>query len=128
MSRTAPPGGQPPPTSAATPAGEVDLVALAAEICRRYDAEFPDERDRYGEAGMAWCRHDNQHLLAWAIADVHSEHVDLLTQVAWLARVLAARDFPLDRLARDLEIAAGVVDDAAVAARLLEAAASVGAS
>jgi hypothetical protein len=127
VTRTSPPSGHPPPATAETPAGDVDLAALAREICARYDAEFPDERDRYGPAGMEWCRHDNQHLLNWAIADVHHGHVDLLDQVAWLARVLAARDFPLARLARNLEIGAGVVGDAAVAARLREAAASVSA-
>ena len=127
MSRPLPPSGQPPPRGAHTPAGEVDLEALAGEICRRYDAEFPDERERYGEAGMAWCLHDNQHLLNWAIADVHHGHIDLLEQVAWLARVLAARDFPLERLARNLQIGAEVVDDKAVAGRLRDAAASVSA-
>ena len=107
--RTAPPAGAAPPERATTPAGEVDLAALADEVCRRYDLEFPDERQRYGPAGQAWCRHDNQHLLNWAIADVHHGLVDLLEQAGWLARVLAARDFPLERLARDLEICADVV-------------------
>jgi hypothetical protein len=112
-----------------TPGGELDLVALAAEVCDRYRAEYPDERERYGDAGMAWCRHDNQHLLNWAVADVHAGHVSLLDQVAWLARVLEARDFPLDRLARNLEIDAEVVaervGDAALADRLRDAAAFV---
>ena len=52
--------------------------------------------------------HDNQHLLNWAALDVAGAVV-LDEQVAWLARVLAARDFPVDRLARDLELAAAVV-------------------
>ena len=34
---------------------------------------------------------------------------DFSSQVAWLARVLEAREFPLERLARNLEIAAEVV-------------------
>jgi len=37
----------------------VDLVARAEEACVAYDAEFPDERQRYGPAEMEWCRHDN---------------------------------------------------------------------
>ncbi|MBD0330138.1 MAG: cobalamin B12-binding domain-containing protein [Thermoleophilia bacterium] len=47
--------------------------------------------------------------------------------MTWLARVLAARDFPLERLARDLELAADVVAErlprraAALAPRLEEA-------
>jgi hypothetical protein len=52
--------------------------------------------------------------------------------VQWLARVLPARDFPVDRLARDLEVAAEIVVSGAlgyvskpVAARLLQAAKTV---
>jgi hypothetical protein len=107
MTRPAPPSGSPPPTHALTAGGEaVDLVAIAAEICVRYRAQFPDERRRYGPAGDAWCRHDNQYLLAWAIQDVRDGTVDLVEQACWLASVLHARDFPVDRLAWDLELAA----------------------
>jgi hypothetical protein len=105
---------------------EVDLEALAREVCERYRAEYPDEEGRYGEAGVAWCRHDNQHLVNWAVLDTR-EYVKLDEQVAWLAKVLEAREFPLDRLARDLDIAAAVVGErvaggAAVAAALTRAA------
>jgi len=86
----------------------LDLRALAQEVCRRYQAEYPDEEERYGDAGRAWCVHDNQYLLHWALLDVEGT-TSLDRQVAWLARVLAARDFPLDRLARDLELCADVV-------------------
>ncbi len=105
-----PPSGMAPPTEAVL-AGEhvpVPLVPLAQEICRRYRDEFPDEQGRYGDAGVAWCVHDNQHILNWAIG-ARNGRVDLERELAWLARVLEARDFPLDRLARDLEIAADVV-------------------
>jgi len=107
--RPAPPSGQPPPVRAELADGTaVDLAALAAEICDRYRAEYPDEEERYGEAGMLWCRHDNQHLLNWAV--LHTlEYVSMDEQVAWLAKVLEAREFPLDRLARDLDVAAEVV-------------------
>jgi hypothetical protein len=53
--------------------------------------------------------HDNQHVLNWA-AGAAEGVVDLERELAWLARVLEARDFPLDRLARNLEIGAGVVE------------------
>ena len=36
---------------------------------------------------------------------------DLEERLAWLARVLEAREFPLPRLARNLELAAAVVRD-----------------
>jgi hypothetical protein len=108
--RLDPPSGQPPPTDARLGSdGEpLDLAALAREICRRYRDEFPDERERYGDAGNAWCVHDNQHLLNWAAGSVNG-YVDLEREVGWLARVLEARDFPVDRLARNLDIAADVV-------------------
>lgn len=70
------------------------------------------------------------YLLAWAFAAPRGE-VRFEDQVLWLARVLASRDFPLDRLAHDLRIAAGVVLDedvaeaTAVAAQLREGAAAV---
>ena len=87
---------------------QLDLVALADEICRRYREEFPDEQGRYGDAGKAWCRHDNQHILNWAVLTLRYS-TNFENQLAWLARVLEVRDFPLDRLARNLDIAAEVV-------------------
>ena len=107
--RTEAPGGEPPPASVTTDAGQpIELRPLAEEICRRYQLEFPDEQERYGDTGMAWCLHDNQYLLSWG-AEAADGYLDMLQQVAWLASVLEARGFPLDRLARDLEIAADVV-------------------
>jgi hypothetical protein len=104
-----PPSGDTPPTSAKLPGGgTLDLSALAQEICRRYRTEFPDEVERYGDTGHAWCVHDNQYLLEWgamAVTDV----LDMHAEVAWLASVLEARGFPVERLARDLEIGADVV-------------------
>jgi hypothetical protein len=107
--RPAPPSGQPPPRAAELADGTaLDLEALAAEVCARYRAEYPDEEERYGPAGELWCRHDNQHLLNWAALHTR-RYVVLDEQVAWLAKVLEAREFPLDRLARDLDIGAEVV-------------------
>ena len=94
-----------------------DLIAPAREICRRYRVEFPDEDGRYGDAGMAWCVHDNRHILNWAAMDVEYG-LGIERQLEWLADVLRNRDFPIERLVRDLEIAAEVVEDAAVAERL----------
>ncbi len=103
------PSGEPPPRRASLPDGsDIDLAALAAEVCARYRGEFPDEEERYGAAGHLWCLHDNQHLLNWAVLDGEG-CVDLDKQVAWLAKVLEAREFPLERLARDLDIAATIV-------------------
>ena len=124
---TQPPSGQPPPTVAELDGVELDLVALATEICRRYREEFPDEEGRYGAAGVAWCVHDNQHILNWAVGAANG-YVDLEKELAWLARVLEARDFPLDRLARNLQIAAEVArpDSVTVAERLADGASFLG--
>jgi hypothetical protein len=106
--RLEPPGGEAPPTSAWVGEAELDLAVLAREICRRYRQEFPDERERYGDAGLAWCVHDTQYLLHWGAEDVDGV-LELRREVGWLARVLEARDFPAGRLARNLEIAAEVI-------------------
>ena len=125
--RLAPPSGAEPPDLVVLPdGGEVDVRVLAQEVCRRYRAEFPDEEQRYGSAGHAWCVHDNRHVLQWALLDP-SGLVVLPDQVAWLAQVLGARDFPLDRLRRNLELCAEVVEEtrapwAADVARRLRAA------
>lgn len=108
--RLAPPSGMPPPATAMSPLGkELDLGALAQDTCSAYDAEFPDERERYGPAGMQWCVHDNQHLFNWAALSVTGD-IAFLKQIEWLARVLEARDFPLDRLARSLELCAETIE------------------
>ena len=101
----------PPPADARLPGGEaIDLIPLAREICRRYHEEYPDEEARNGDVGVAWCEHDNRHILRWAAIGLDLEDPDYLDrQVRWLAEVLEARDFPLERLVRNLEIAAEVV-------------------
>jgi hypothetical protein len=127
-----PPGGQSPPTSVSIGGGAtINLKLLAQEICRRYQLEFPDEKGRYGNVGNDWCVHDNQHLLHWGAESVDG-FVDMHQEVAWLARVLEARNFPLARLARDLDLAADVtaerveaVSGKELSAVLLEAAAFV---
>jgi hypothetical protein len=104
-------GDEPPRVSSPLAGGEsLDLVALATAICERYRQEYPDEQERYADAGIAWCVHDNQHLLNWATESVNGE-LDINQEVAWLATVLEARDFPVDRLARDLDIGADIVLD-----------------
>jgi hypothetical protein len=107
--QVAPPSGMPPPETVTGPHGaELDLVAIARDTCAVYDAEFPDERERYGPAGPDWCRHDCQHLLNWAVLSL-TEALDFEAQLAWLARVLEMRDFPISRLARCLEMLAQAV-------------------
>jgi len=130
VKRVEPPSGEAPPVTARLAGEPVDLLALARETCRRYREEFPDEAGRYGEAGAEWCVHDNQHILNWAVL-ARAGDVDLEREIGWLARVLDAREFPLDRLVRDLEIAADVVrerlgaEGAALAGALAAAARSV---
>ena len=106
MKRTAMPSGAAPPEEA----GGLDLRTMAERVTDRYGEEFPDEDERYEPAvWRAWCRHDTQYLLQWAVLDVE-ETTSLDRQVTWLAGVLEARGFPLDRLARTLELAADEAD------------------
>jgi hypothetical protein len=131
-SQLRPPSGESPPTTVSIgEGGRFQLKPLAKEICRRYQVEFPDEQGRYGDAGKAWCVHDNQYLLHWA-AESLDGFVDLHREVDWLAGVLESRNFPLARLARNLELAADVAGErvaggagAALSAVLVEAAAFV---
>jgi hypothetical protein len=127
-----PPSGAPPPERAQIDGRRFDLREIAADVARRYFEEFPDETERYGPAGEDWCRHDNQWVLRWAIDDAAGDDGNLSRQVAWLARVLNARDFPLERLVRSLQIVAEVVErdrlgsiSAGVAQRLRAAAKTV---
>ena len=54
---------------------------------------------------------DSRYLLAWALEDARAGAVDCVAQVQWLARVLTARDFPIERLARHVELTADVLRD-----------------
>jgi hypothetical protein len=127
--RTQPPGGWPPPGRARLGGREVELQPLASAVSERYFERYPEDLERYGELARQWEVHDTQHLLNWAIGDVEG-HVELERQVGWLAGVLEARDFPLEHLAGNLELAAETVeaelaDAGALAGRLRDAAAHV---
>jgi hypothetical protein len=110
---------KPPAETELADGTRLDLVALATEACERYRGEYPDEEERYGEAGHLWCVHDLQHILNWGALDLAGmTHLD--GQLAWLARVLHGRDFPLDRLVRGIELAADVTAEAPGAAALAD--------
>ena len=116
MSRpVAPPGGSPPPTTATLAGEEIALTPLAEATADRYFHEFPGDTARYGEAARAWEIHDTLHCLQWAVLDVGG-FADIEREVAWLANVLRSRGFPLEQLARNLELAASVVDEQLAAA------------
>jgi hypothetical protein len=127
---TAPPSGWPPPTEAQLAGRRVELAPLAADVADRYFARHPEDLARHGaDVARAWEMHDTQHLVNWAIGDVEG-YIVLEERVTWLADVLAARDFPLDHLADNLEIAGDVVEEQVddglpVAGRLCDAAALV---
>ena len=127
--RTQPPGGWPPPDRATLAGREVELRPLANAVSDRYFLRYPEDLERYGELARQWEVHDTQHLLNWAIGDVEG-HVELERQVGWLAGVLEARDFPVEHLAGNLELAADTVEDEldgaeVLARRLRDAAAHV---
>jgi hypothetical protein len=111
VSRTEPPSGWPPPADAALGGESVELGPLAEAVADRYFAAYPEDLDRYGaDIARAWEVHDTRYLLSWAIGDVEG-YVELDRQVSWLARILEAREFPLEHLAGNLDLAADVVVD-----------------
>ncbi len=130
----APAGGMAPPAVASLPDGtQLDLRALAHEISEAHLARHPEELERYGEAARAWCTHDNQHLLNWAALDLAGS-IDFDEQLRWLARILTARDYPIESLVDNLRTGEAVVkrqvsDDTmdALADRLATAASALGA-
>jgi hypothetical protein len=115
MKRIDPPSGDTPPQMFdLTDDTTIDLGPLARQLCDRYYETYPDDLERYGEAGRAWCEHDSRYLLAWALEDARAGTVDCVAQVAWLGSVLRARDFPIDRLAYHVELTATLLRTAAL--------------
>lgn len=118
------PSGSPPPTSVTVGDRRIELAPLLEAIADRYFAEFPSDLERYGEAARDWELHDTAHCINWAALDVRG-FASLDRNIIWLADILRARDFPLEQLARNLELAADVCAETisdAVAARLRNAA------
>ena len=104
-----PAGGTQPRDTARLPDGERLFIApLAHEVTRRFLDEFPDELERYGEAARDWCVHDTSWLLDWAATGTELGSDYFVEKVSWLGRVLGARDYPVERLVRDLELVAEV--------------------
>ena len=109
MKRLERPSGTPPPAHAQLDGGDrIDLVEAAEEVARRYFDEFPDDRERYSAEVWDWAVHDTRHILSWAVGDLNGLPM-LRGQVEWLARVLAARGFPVERLVRNVELAGDVL-------------------
>jgi hypothetical protein len=108
--RVAPPSGWPAPTSAKLAGEDLLLAPLAQSVADRYFQEFPEDRERYGDAAHAWEIHDTCYCLQWAVLDAEGSAV-LEREVTWLSNVLGSRGFPLEHLARNLELAATVIDE-----------------
>jgi hypothetical protein len=122
VKQLAPPSGQLPPQQVALrTGGGVELAAWAARAAGRHLNAHPEELERYGVHLADWCTHDLQWLGMWAVLDADGQPVDFPAQLDWLARVLAARDYPLSSLADALETLADEtpqgLDDAAAALR-----------
>jgi hypothetical protein len=110
MRDVAPPSGQQPPPEANLQDGRaIELHGLAAAASDRHLADHPELIERYGPHTRAWCVHDLQWLLLWAIQDADGQGVDFAQQLDWLVRVLEARDYPLPSLADALDTLAAEV-------------------
>jgi hypothetical protein len=124
--RVAPPSGMAAPAHARLRGERVALAPLAERVADRYFSEFPDDLITYGDAALPWEVYDTSHCLQWAFLDVEGL-CDLQREVNWLSDVLKARGFPLERLYRNLELCADVLDEqlgtpaAPVSARLRRA-------
>ena len=111
-----PAGGLAPPQAVTLPdATELDLRPIARKVTDAHFARHPDELERYGEAGRAWCTHDNQHLLNWAALDLDGR-ADFDRQLRWLSNVLTARGYPLENVGDNLRTAAAVIESEAAGA------------
>jgi hypothetical protein len=110
MIRTILPGGATPPQSFEFPSGtQIDLGPLAQDVCDLYYDVYPDDLERYGSVGQAWCDHDSRYLIAWALEDARADAIDCVAQVRWLARVIAGCGFPVDRLGRHVALTAALL-------------------
>jgi len=118
------PSGSPAPATVTLEDRRIPLAPLLEAVADRYFAEFPGDLERYGDPARDWELHDTAHCINWAALEVRG-FASLDDNITWLANVLRARDFPLEQLARNLELAAEVCDEQlseAVAARLRAAA------
>jgi len=109
MREVAPPSGQQPPATVVLVDGTVvPLAGVAATASDRHLARHPEELARYGPHTRAWCRHDLQWVLSWAVHDADGQPVDFVAQLDWLVRVLDSRGYPLASLADALDELAAV--------------------
>jgi hypothetical protein len=108
--RVAPPSGTPAPAAVRLAGQEIALGPLAQSVADRYFREFPGDLARYGDAARAWEIHDTSYCLQWAVLDTEG-FASLQREVTWLTGVLSSRGFPLEHLARNLELAGDVVDE-----------------
>lgn len=92
------------------------MLELAESVCSEYYRLYPDTDERYGGRGRAYCAHDNAYLAAWIVNSVELDSPAMLAHDAqWLADLLAARDFPMERFVRNLELVADAVVNAGLA-------------
>lgn len=106
----------PIPTS--DPAFPSHMLELAESVCAEYYALYPDTDERYGGRGRAYCAHDNAYLAAWITRAVElGSPATLARDVQWLADLLAARGFPMDRFVQNLELVAAKVSAQGLAPR-----------
>jgi hypothetical protein len=116
------------PVPTADPGFPAQWLQVAEGICERYYEEFPDQDERYGERGRAYCAHDNAYLVAWLVDALGvAGEGSFGRNVAWLRGLLEARGFPMDAFSRNLTLVGDAVtqlrpDDAEAITRLVSSA------
>jgi hypothetical protein len=105
--RPAPAPGEAPPSHVRLRGGGTIVLGPFAEAASdRHLAAHPAELDRYGSGARDWCVNDLRWLLLWAIMEADGQAIDFDSQLDWLARLLAARDYPMSSLAGALDVLA----------------------
>ena len=113
------PSGELPPMEMDLDGTRIDLLAIATEAADRHHERHPEDAGRFGEAARAWCVHDTQWLVAWAILDVQG-YASFADQLEWLTGVLRARGYPIEHVAESLIVAAELCEDERVATVLAQ--------
>ena len=84
-----------------------ERYAAAAEVVTaRLYLEYPELLERYGDRGRRFGVHDTTYQIGWIVSAVEQQSASpLRREMVWLRDVLRSRQFPMDVLRRNFELA-----------------------